>query len=317
MIVRTATYNSSQSILDGAMYHQSQIMKLQNQINSEKKVNYLYDSPIDNGTILSLNSQLAKIDTYYSNIENSKTLINATDGAFSSMIDKMQRIYDLTVQAASASSGSTGVTAAKTEIQELMKGIVADANTQYNGQYIFGGSKTGVEPFSYDEATGSIKYNGSPSTDPTSLRQIEISNGISVSVNITGDAAFGSYNYDGTTAPATVTGDGVFLALGNLSKALNTDPPNFDLIREQIDPIKAGINSISETQSVFGSNISRLEMTKTSLESLALNVTSQKSFLEDLDIPTAMSDLINQNYAYQASLQAFSMTRQNSLLNYL
>lgn len=301
-------------MINQIMQSQNKLMELQQQISSTKKINNIYDSPIDNGTILSLNNQLARIASYTTTIKDAKTQLEVQDSTFSTVNDKLNRIYELTVQAANGASGTTGLEAARGEINQLIDSVIDLANTQYNGQYIFSGAKIGTAAYSKD-ADGNIVYNGTPSTDPTCHRSVQISDGVSISVNAVGDSVFGSYSYDAVTD--TSTGEGLFKTLGDLSRLLEADPPDYDAIREQLDPLKQNTEHVSEVQSVYSTYVSRLDMTNSSLEDLKLTATEQKSTIVDLDIPSAISQLINQNYAYQASMQTFSMLSNNSLLNYM
>lgn len=314
MIIRTGTFNNSQTMINQIMQSQNKLMELQQQISSTKKVNTIFDSPIDNGTILSLNSQLAKISSYTTTIKDAKTQLEVQDSTFSTINDKLNRIYELTVQAANGASGTVGLEAARSEINQLIDSVVDLSNTQYNGQYIFSGAKIGTSTYTKD-ADGNITYNGTPSTDPTSRRTVQISEGVNISLNAVGDNVFGSYSYDPNTD--TSTGEGLFKTLGDLSRTLEADPPDYDAIREYLDPIKQGSEHVSEVQSIYSTYVSRLDMTNTSLEDLKLAATEQKSNIVDLDIPSAISQLINQNYAYQASMQTFTMLSNNSLLNYM
>lgn len=314
MIVRTGTFNNSQTMINQIMQSQNKLMELQQQISTGNKINNIYDSPIDNNAILSLNSQLVKIESYYSTIDNTKTQLNVQDATFSTVIDKLNRINELTVLAANSASGTTSLDAAKDEINQLIDSVIDLANTQYNGQYIFSGAKIETPAYTKDE-DGNIVYNGTPSTDPTYQRKVEISDGVKIAVNAPGDTVFGSYSYDEATD--TSTGEGLFKTLGDLSRMLEQDPPDYDAIRGQLDGIQSGIQHVSEVQSVYSSYVSRLDMTKSTLGDIELAATEQRQSIVELDIPSAISELINQNYAYQASMQTFTMLSNNSLLNYM
>ena len=74
---------------------------------------------------------------------------------------------------------------------------------------------------------------------------------------------------------------------------------------------------MAEVQSVYSAYVARLDMTKSTLGDIEIAATEQRANLVELDIPSAISELINQNYAYQASMQTFSMLSNNSLLNYM
>ena len=299
MIVRTGTFNNSQTMINQIMQNQNRLQELQQQISTGNKINNIYDSPIDNSAVISLNSQLAKIESYFSTIDTTKNQLNVQDSTFSTVIDKLQRINELTVLAANGASGTTGRDAAKDEINQLINSVIDLANTQYDNQYIFSGAKIETPAYSMDE-NGNITYNGTPSTDPTYQRKVEISDGIKITVNAAGDTVFGSYSYDEATD--TSTGEGLFKTLGDLSRLLEQDPPDYDAIRGQLEGIQNGIDHVAEVQSVYSTYVARLDMTKSTLEEIEISATEQKANIVELDIPSAISELINQNYAYQASM---------------
>ena len=312
MIVRT-TNHIGQSMLNDVLSQQTKLYQDYDKIISNKKFTNISENPIDASAIIGINNQLAKIGDYFANISNANTQLNVQDNAFSTVIDKMNRINELTIQAANGASGESGINAVKTEIEELKKNIVALANTKYNDMYIFAGANITTPPYAYDEATGTISYTGTPSTDPSFERKIEISEGVSVGLNSAGDTVFGVY--DAANPDDATKSYGLFKTLGDLSKALETN--DGEQIREQIDKLQASMSNVSEIQSTFSAKVSKITMTETNLENTELTLTSQKQNLEEIDQATAISEWVKQNYAYQASMQVFMQMQNNSLLNYM
>lgn len=311
MIIRSTAY-TSQSMVNTLMGQQSALFEKYNQVNSNQKFTNISENPMDAASIISLNNQLSQINVYKKNIESARTQINVQDETFSEIVKKMQRINDLTLQASNGASGPEGLTATKTEIDQLKQNVVDLANTQYDGKYIFSGASVGTQPFTLD-ADGSITYHGTPSTDPGFQRKVEIADGVKIEINAPGDDVFGSY--DNSVTPPVATG--LFGALGGLNASLNANPVNTDDIRAQLEPIQNSIKNVSEIQSKYSANISKLDMTKTNLESNALIMTAQKQNLQEVDITVAISDLMNQNYAYQASMQAYMQLQNQSLMNFM
>ena len=88
-------------------------------------------------------------------------------------------------------------------------------------------------------------------------------------------------------------------------------------IRNTLDKFSDGINNISTVQTKFGGVINRLDMTANTLDHNELNLTSYLSDLKDLDFTSAITDWMNAQYAYQASLKAMSESMNTSLLNFM
>lgn len=88
-------------------------------------------------------------------------------------------------------------------------------------------------------------------------------------------------------------------------------------VRNTLDKFSDSINNISTVQTKFGGVINRLDMTANTLENNELSLTSYLSDLKDLDFTSAITDWMNAQYSYQASLKAMSESMNTSLLNFM
>ena len=311
MIIRQTNYNNMNNF-NALMEQQNKLYDIYNKLNSTHKFSNISENPIDATGVINVNTELQKLETYQKNVNNASTQLDYLDDTFSTIIDKMQRINELAVQAANGAGGTATIDACKIEINELKENIVAIANTQYNGIYIFGGANTTTPPYSIAD-DGSIVYSGTPSTDSGYARKLEISDGVYVTLNAAGDEVFGSF--DNTVDPPT--GEGLFKVLGDLEAALNLDPADTKQITAQLDNIQNSIAHVSEVQSIFGASAAKLEMTQNTIDETKIILQSQKADLQEIDQAEVISEFIKQNYAYQASMQVYTSMQNNSLLNYM
>ncbi len=324
MITRTSNIGMQQNALSQLMNAQNKLLEIQNQAYSQKKVNTLSDNPTEIATIMNLNQQLSQIGSYYANITKAQQQFDHIDGVFSSVNNKLNRINDLGLQLLNGTGSAETVGATKAEIDQLIESVVDEANSSYNGQYIFSGAKVQIQPYEIQrDADGQITgiiYNGSEQGSEGSERKYEISSGVKISTNITGDAAFGYYD------PDTGTGEGLFGSLVELSNIAATFEDNvaagtvddyFAQLETAMAGVESGMKHVAAVRSDFGSRSSRLTLTQSSLEDLELTATAQKSSLVDIDMVEALTNLVQQNYAYQSSMQVYMATQQISLLNYL
>ena len=306
------TSTSIQNMVGNISSQQSQLYELYNKINSGQKYTNISDNPIDAADIVRLNKQLSEIGAYSRNVQNATTQINAQDEAFSTIVDKLQRINDLAIQAANSASGEDGFIACKAEIEELKKTIVNLANTQYDGKYIFAGTNVTTKPFELAD-DGTITYHGTPANNTAGYeRYLEISDGVKVELNSSGDSIFGTYDPNDPNKSS-----GLFKVLGDLEAALNTDPMDNDAVREQLDPLQNSIKHISEIQSVHSSTVTKLTMTTEMLDSTEINLKSKLAAISEVDLPSAITELVQQNYSLQASMQAYTIISNQSLLDYI
>lgn len=130
--------------------------------------------------------------------------------------------------------------------------------------------------------------------------------------------------YTGDVADLTAKEDyaGVMGALKKLSnsigKVLSGDVEGgYEEMNSTLDMFKNSLTDITNEQTKFGGVYNRLEMTTSTLETSNENLTSYLSQINDVDIAKAVSDWIQAQYAYQASLQVTSTSMGMSLLNYM
>lgn len=84
-----------------------------------------------------------------------------------------------------------------------------------------------------------------------------------------------------------------------------------------LDMFAESHNSILNEQTKFGGVANRLEMTNSTLETSNENLTSYLSNIQEVDYAQAVTQWMNAQYAYQASMQIASASMNMSLLNYM
>lgn len=313
MIARS-TGMSSQNLISGITSQQNKLYELYGKINSTDQLKYdnISENPIDASDILRINKQLSEIGAYSKNIENARLQINQQDSVFSSIVEKMQRINDLAIQAANTPSGEEGFKACALEIEELTQSVIDMANTQYDGKYIFAGTNVTTEPFSMTD-DGSIVYNGTPETNTAGYqRSLDISDGVKIELNSAGDTIFGTYDANDPNL-----GSGLFKVLGDLNKILKTEPMDNEAVRNELDNIQNSIENISQIQAKHSSTATKLTMTENILEESQLTLESRHAEIAEIDLTSTISELVQQNYALQASMQAYTLISNQSLLDYI
>ena len=145
-----------------------------------------------------------------------------------------------------------------------------------------------------------------------------------------GAAGIKTYEYENGTAYNGDVGDlkakedyaGVMGALKKLSnsiqKVLDGDTEaGYAEMNSTLDMFKDSLSTITTEQTKFGGVYNRLEMTSSTLETNNENLTAYLSNLKDVDLTTAITNWMQAQYAYQASMQITSASMNMSLLNYM
>lgn len=115
---------------------------------------------------------------------------------------------------------------------------------------------------------------------------------------------------------------GVMGALRKLSNSLqsvidgNTEA-GYAEMNSTLTMFSDSLNQITTEQTKFGGVYNRMEMTTSTLETNSENLTTYLSEINDIDYASAITQWMNAQYAYQASLQVSSASMNMSLLNYI
>jgi len=309
---------TSESVVNNLLSNRSKLVDLQQQISSGKRIQIASDDVLAGISVVSANNSLGKLDNYLKNIDNAQSELDTADQALLTAIDSVHKTRELTIQALNASSGPQELTVINAQIKQIIDQIKDLGNTQYGTKFIFGGLKTEPTPFT-GVVPGEVMYTGS--ADGSHERLTEISDGVTVPLNLSGEKLFG-YCYTGdhdnnVLTPDTLDGQGLLKTLITLSAELGAANPDKTVIRQKLDDLEGNLQTLLEGQSQAGGLSGRLEMTRTNLQDSQLNLTKIKSGAEDIDIAKAISDYQYQQAALQASHQVSSKVIQPSLLDFM
>ena len=115
---------------------------------------------------------------------------------------------------------------------------------------------------------------------------------------------------------------GVMGALKKLSNSIQTildgnTEAGYAEMNSTLNMFSNSLNDITTEQTKFGGVYNRMEMTTSTLETNNENLQAYLSEVNDIDYAEAITQWMNAQYAYQASLQISSASMNMSLLNYI
>ena len=313
--MRITSNMQNQNIMNTMMNNQTILANLQNQLASGNKVNSASDKPSAVPAIMDSNTVLKKIVTYEDNITYLNGETEVTESTLGQITDIIQRLKTLNMEAANGTNSTEQLKLINDEIKQLKEQIVSMGNTKYQGSYIFAGNKTGTQPFVIND-DGSISYNGTPK-DGAYKREYAIADGVTVSINIAGDAAFGYSTLKEAGPPPVYEGEGLLHTVNTLTNLLDADEPDYDAIRSQLDGLDAAQNTILAARTEMGGVQSRLNMTNEQHENSKITYKTIQSNLQEVDVAQVVTELSTQQVALQASLYVGSQIMRISLLDYM
>jgi flagellar hook-associated protein 3 len=141
------------------------------QVSTGLRVNQLSDDPAASANMVVSLAESANIDQYTSNVNSVLPRMQATGSALSSIVSSLNSAITLGTSGANSDLQTDQKQAIAAEVQSDLSSVIAQANTEFNGVYVFGGSETTTPPFvaastTYNSSQGSV---GNPLTTSTAL----------------------------------------------------------------------------------------------------------------------------------------------------
>tara|TARA_B110001450_G_scaffold46029_1_gene42679 strand:+ start:2565 stop:3470 length:906 start_codon:yes stop_codon:yes gene_type:complete len=239
-----------------------------------------------------MTSQVNGLNMSVRNANDAISMVQTADGALVEVTNMLQRMRELTVQAASGTLSSTDVTALNTEFTGLRDQIQEVAkNTEWNGTKILDGS--------VGTAT-SVDFQVGANASQT----------ISV---VFGDLNTNFNSTDSTTEAVLATG--ILVGLGTAGIGSGTGGTK-DLIDQEVNTsaiistIDAALTNVNEKRSDYGAAINRLEYTADNLANISQNTSASRSRILDADYAAETTELARTQIIQQAGTAMLSQANQ-------
>lgn len=267
------------------------------QVSTGQKLNSLSDNPAAVASLVVQRMQSSSDSQYLQNITSLTGSLNVADSAISSVVEALTSAQSLGVEGANGTVNAQNRQALAQQIQGIQQEIMGLANTSYNGQYLFSGTKTTTQPYVADATAASgVTYNGNSKTD-----SVEISQGQAMPINLPGSQLFSN---------ATT---GVFQSLQDLYTALNT---NGD-IGSATAKVQSALAYVSAQQTFYGNSVDRLNNAQTFLTQEQTQLSETEGSTLDVDMSKAVTDLAQSETTQQALVMAGAKISQVNLFDYL
>jgi flagellar hook-associated protein 3 FlgL len=273
---------------------QERLADAQDRVSSQKRIGKPSDDPLGAERALRLRGELDTTKAYRTAVDESRSWLDATDSALSSINDIVQTARELTVQAANGATTPAARQSIKVQIDALTEQLKTTLNGAYDGRYIFSGTATDTPPYDLTSATPDA-YQGD--ANPV-VRQI--GPGVSVQVNVTADDVL----------------SGLLPALRTISAHLQSNDAA-SLQTTDLQALDAGLDTVTTARSQVGAVTNRVDAAGQRLADLHDVTTAFLSKTEDADLPQALTDLSAQQNALSAALQGGATLIQQSLMDFL
>lgn len=275
----------------------SRILTAQEQIATQKRVSQPSHDPVAYGQVLEQRAEQSRAQQWTRNVQFGKQRLELADRTLVQATTVLTRIKELTVQARSETTNADNRAAIAKEVRELHRHLVQLANSEVNGQAIFGGTRTDVPPYVLG-AGDTVTYQGNAET-----QYIAVGEGLTAQVLVPGGQVF-----SGPTV-------NIFDGLRDLLAALETN--NTAGIETGLGNVDRALAQVTNAQGQVGGLVNRLETTQGWLEQADSLLSQTISEHEDADLTKAITELRLQEVALEATQATLSRMFETSLLKFL
>ena len=136
----------------------TELMELNKQASSQKKVNKPSDDPVGMSRILGYRDSISALDQYQSNVDTAKGWLNLADETLMQASNLLIRAKELAEQGATGTLSPEQREILAGEVEQVFDQMLNLANTRYEGKSIFAGHKTDGSAFEKLEK-GSVESN--------------------------------------------------------------------------------------------------------------------------------------------------------------
>jgi flagellin len=234
-----------------------------------------------------MRAEVSSLNQGVRNANDAISLIQTADGALGVIDEKLIRMKELAMQAATGTYSSDQRLIIDSEYQAMASEITRIANaTDFNGIHLL---------------------NGHISSNTHDGTKLEASGKVKVHFGSGNDSAEDYYYIQVNTATASALGVGLS-ATGTNGKSISTQ----DLAQKALEALDKAIISKDKIRAALGALQNRLENTITNLQVQSENTSSSESQISDVDVSTEMTEYTRQQIKVQTAVSMLSQANNIS-----
>jgi flagellar hook-associated protein 3 FlgL len=269
------------------------------EVATGKSVNVPSDNPAAAADMVQNTIETANVDQYTQNVGSTLSMVQTADSALGSVVSSLTQAISLGTEGANGTNNSGDLQSLSQQVQGILESVVTQANTSYQGAYLFSGTETTTAPYTASSASPSgYAYNGN-----NDANSVAVGDDMNVQVNLPGSQIF-------SNASTSVLG-----SLSSLVSALASG--NSTQIESATTAVSAALTYVGQQRVFYGNAESQLNSQETYLQQESVNLSSQQSSLVDVDEAQAATELSQAETANNAADAAAAKVLPDTLLDYL
>jgi len=278
------------------------------QLSSGLKVNEASDAPQSIQDIFVTRAELGQANQTVQNLTTIQGQVQAASGSVQSAIQLLNQAVSLGTEGASTSTSLATQQNLAQQVQGLLVQLVATANTDVGGVYVFSGDATQSAPYKVD--TSSPTGVDPLVTPQQSTLEVQGPSGVRYQVSMTAQELFDQQDSGGNP-----TANNAFAALTNLAQALQSG--NSTSITQAISGVQAASNYVNSQTGFYGAAENNISSALTLAQKYQTQDQTQLSGLQDADTVTLAVEVTQATTALNAAMAAQAHKPTSTLFDYL
>jgi flagellar hook-associated protein 3 FlgL len=239
------------------------------------------------------------VDQYTQNVTGVLSQVQAASSALSSVESSLTQAISLGTEGANGTESTANQQAIASQVQGILSSVVTQANTSYEGSYLFGGTASSQQPYTADSSSPTgYTYNGN-----SGQNSVAVGDSTNVQVNLPGSQIFSNSTTN---------------VLGSLSALVTAlQGGNSSAIGTAVSGVTTALNYVSQQRIFYANADSQLNSQETYLQQETVNLSSQQTSLVGVNMAQAAINLSQAQTDNSAALAAAAKVLPDTLLNYL
>ena len=273
-----------QGLVSAVNQTQANEQKYTNEISTGVSVNSLSDNPAAASQDFLLRTEISANDSFIQSANTLTSQMQVADTALGSVVTQVTSAISLATEGANGTLNASNLQSIANQISGIRDEVVSLANSSYQGQYLFAGSKSQTQPFALGTGTPpAVIYSGD-----TTLSYTMTPNGQQIQMNLPGSSLFGS----GST--------GVIAALNNLINDFNTGASSATVTTD-IASLTSGMSTVTQQRVILDNSLNRLQASSTYAQSQTTQLQAAQNAVIQAN-PTQLATLLSQTQTQNTSL---------------
>jgi flagellin len=271
------------------------------QLSTGSRINSAADDAAGLAISSRMTAQIRGLDQAVRNANDGISLLQTAEGALIEVTNMMQRMRELSVQAANDTNTASDRTSLNLEYGQLMQEINRVAqNTQWNGMNIMNNTTIG---------TGGTL--AAPATAGTELRNIKFQVGSNANQTISAQLKDFTIPMTAAGIPDTATVPAATQIFSGTARLNDTDITSVSNASTAMTRLDAALGKITDERATYGAVINRLTYALDNLTNVAQNTTESRSRIMDTDYAKASSELARTQIISQAATAMLAQANQS------